>query len=352
MDFTEKKCPICSEKFKADDDIVVCPKCGAPYHRECYEREGKCIFFDLHRSNEAWKDEEDTSNEQKAEDKTKKCKFCGCMNNESAVVCEQCGRSFIEYPYQNMNNGGEDSPNQSFGGFPDFTGGMPIKIDLMSGVKPDEDFDGVNGEELAKYVKNNTIYYMGIFKRIKDIGKSRFNFSAFLFGGGWMLYRKQYVAGGIITAIMALISMAITYTTYFVSAGVLNTVAENLIQQYPRGYGVVEFFNAISQLPLDQGLIAILPYALSGLNFIIMLIVGFTANRSYYKFVIKHIKAIKAEQSAAILEGASEDSQVSEGNKRKINEKLMEKGGTNNALAVCLLVCDMLLSFLPQFFIH
>lgn len=39
MDYTGKKCPICSEKFKADDDIVVCPKCGAPYHRSCYEKE-------------------------------------------------------------------------------------------------------------------------------------------------------------------------------------------------------------------------------------------------------------------------------------------------------------------------
>ena len=42
--YTRKKCPICSEKFKADDDIVVCPKCGAPYHRSCYEKEGRCIF--------------------------------------------------------------------------------------------------------------------------------------------------------------------------------------------------------------------------------------------------------------------------------------------------------------------
>ena len=37
---------------------------------------------------------------------------------------------------------------------------------------------------------------------------------------------------------------------------------------------------------------------------VIMLIIGFTANRSYYKFVIKQIKSIKAEQSIAITEGA------------------------------------------------
>lgn len=350
MDYTGKKCPICSEKFKAADDIVVCPKCGAPYHRSCYEREGKCIFLDLHRSNEAWKDEEDTQNEHETNNKTKKCRFCGHMNDENAVACEQCGRGFIEY--QNMNSNGEDNPNQDFGGFPGFGAGMPIKIDLMAGVKPDEDFDGVSGEELSKYVKNNTIYYMGIFKRIKDKGKSRFNFSAFLFGGGWMLYRKQYVSGGIVTAIMAVLTILMTYATYFISAGVLNNLAQSLNQAYPRGYTVIDFFNAVCQLPFDQGLLAILPYALSFLNFIIMLIIGFTANRSYYKFVIKRIKAIKTEQSPAITEGVSDDSQVSASNKKALNEKLMEKGGTNNALAVCLLVCDMLLSFLPQLFIH
>lgn len=353
MDFIGKKCPICSKKFKAEDDVVVCPKCGAPYHRSCYEQEGKCIFLDLHRSNEAWKDEEnEAQDEQKTNAKTKKCKFCGHINDENAVICEQCGRNFIEYPYQNVNSYGEDNQNQDFDGFPGFPGVMPVKIDLMAGVKPDEDFDGVSGEEISKYVKNNTIYYMGIFKRIKDTGKSRFNFAAFLFGGGWILYRKQYVSGGILTAIMALLSIATTYATYFVSAGVLNTIAENLNQLYPRGYGFMDFFNAIGQLPLDQGLIAILPYALSFLNFIIMLIIGFTANKTYYKFVIKRIKALKAEQSPAIVEGASEDSQVSESNKKAFNEKLMAKGGTNNGLAVCLLVCDMLLSFLPKFFIH
>lgn len=352
MDFTGKKCPICSKEFTTEDDVVVCPKCGAPYHRDCYEQEGRCIFLDLHRSKEAWKDENnDAPPEQETDIKQKKCKFCGHMNDENAVTCEQCGRYFIEYPYQNMNNENGDNENPDFDGFPGF-GGMPIKIDLMAGVKPDEDFDGVSGEELSKYVKNNTIYYMGIFKRIKNTGKSRFNFAAFIFGGGWMLYRKQYVSGGIITAIMAVISIAITYTTYFVSAGVLNIVADNLNQLYPRGYNIIDFFNAIGQLPLEQGLIAILPYALSTMNFILMIIIGFTANRNYYKFAMKNIKKIKEQQTPEIVGQPSENEGATVSNKKTLNEKLMEKGGTNSGLAVCLLVCDMLLQFLPSFFIR
>lgn len=38
MEFTEYKCPVCDKQFKKGDDIVVCPECGAPHHRECYEK--------------------------------------------------------------------------------------------------------------------------------------------------------------------------------------------------------------------------------------------------------------------------------------------------------------------------
>lgn len=48
------KCPVCGKKFTADDDIVVCPVCGAPYHRACYQKVGACIFQDKHGTSEAW----------------------------------------------------------------------------------------------------------------------------------------------------------------------------------------------------------------------------------------------------------------------------------------------------------
>ena len=46
--YTGKKCFSCGEVFKDGDDIVVCPECGTPYHRECYLKEGKCINDALH----------------------------------------------------------------------------------------------------------------------------------------------------------------------------------------------------------------------------------------------------------------------------------------------------------------
>ena len=49
MDFLGKTCPVCSQNFHEGDDVVVCPKCGAPYHRDCYKQNGKCIFPELHK---------------------------------------------------------------------------------------------------------------------------------------------------------------------------------------------------------------------------------------------------------------------------------------------------------------
>ena len=33
-------CEGCGKPLTLQDDIVVCPDCGAPYHRVCYEKLG------------------------------------------------------------------------------------------------------------------------------------------------------------------------------------------------------------------------------------------------------------------------------------------------------------------------
>ena len=52
--YTGAKCKVCQEPFKDGDDIVVCPDCGTPYHRECYKKAGKCINDELHESGGSW----------------------------------------------------------------------------------------------------------------------------------------------------------------------------------------------------------------------------------------------------------------------------------------------------------
>ncbi len=48
--FDGKLSPVCREKFTSDSDIVVCPDCGTPHHRECYTKTNKCALYKGHGS--------------------------------------------------------------------------------------------------------------------------------------------------------------------------------------------------------------------------------------------------------------------------------------------------------------
>lgn len=52
MDFKNYFCPVCNNKFTDDDDVVVCPECGTPHHRDCYFSNGGCFNADKHNSDE------------------------------------------------------------------------------------------------------------------------------------------------------------------------------------------------------------------------------------------------------------------------------------------------------------
>ena len=47
--YKNEKCPVCNTEFKDGDDIVTCPVCGTPHHRECYNKIGHCINEDKHK---------------------------------------------------------------------------------------------------------------------------------------------------------------------------------------------------------------------------------------------------------------------------------------------------------------
>lgn len=54
-DYTGCKCPVCQQPFSDGDDVVVCPECGAPYHRACYQKNAGCLFADRHAPGFEWK---------------------------------------------------------------------------------------------------------------------------------------------------------------------------------------------------------------------------------------------------------------------------------------------------------
>ena len=75
-DYTGAECLSCGKKFESGDDIVVCPECGTPYHRECYLKEGKCINTELHENGQSWSK---GSSQEQSEDSIR-CIRCGAEN--------------------------------------------------------------------------------------------------------------------------------------------------------------------------------------------------------------------------------------------------------------------------------
>ena len=55
QNYINEKCPVCGKEFRQEDDIVVCPDCGTPHHRECYKQLGHCAHAEKHGSFE-WKE--------------------------------------------------------------------------------------------------------------------------------------------------------------------------------------------------------------------------------------------------------------------------------------------------------
>ena len=222
MDYKGRSCPVCSEEFREEDDIVVCPKCGAPYHRECYKKNNKCIFAELHKSGKSWQEAEEEKKAKESGVKLIRCPHCNSVNPDGTIVCKICGGFISDSMEQNSDSdtdGSGDGKTESVSGtvrdgvpgsgtddkkteMPFPPGGVPLSVflDPMGGVPKDEDFEGVTGAELSKYVKTNTSYYLPVFYRMKTQSKNKFSFCAFLFTGAWYLYRKMYVKGAIISS--------------------------------------------------------------------------------------------------------------------------------------------------------
>jgi len=321
MDFIGNKCPVCDKYFHADDDIVVCPECGTPHHRECYESLGHCVNLPRHAEGydfaEDHQDQADTA-------LTTACPSCGKANDADAFFCKFCGSPLSAqdqqpprvqgFPFSGAYGGQQKGADAS----------IPF-MDPMGGIPADTVFgDGVTAGETAKYVKQNTAYYVRVFQKICTTNRSKFNFGAALFSGGFLLYRKMYKIGSFITAIqLSLMIMSIYVQIAFSS---LFTQTSNALKISTEGF--LQYF---AKLSYSQMLILTLPDIANMMNLIIMIVVGLTFNRLYFKHCREQIVRIKSETP----------------DNENPDTVLQTKGGVNIPLAISLLVTYFIISYLP-----
>ena len=332
MDYIGKKCPVCQKYFHADDDIVVCPDCGTPHHRECYESLGHCFNKELHEQGYDYQEDHNKADEKEG---MKICPSCGHANDSSHFFCGQCGAPLSSGqasdrqtppPGAGMPFGQQQNTQGAGGAF-----NIPF-MDPLGGVDSNTDLgDGVTAGEAAKYVKQNTPYFIRVFNNIKTRNKSKFNFAAALFTGGYMMYRKMYKLG----ALFVFIQLSLSFITSYLSIAYQSLYTE-VVSEYSNiisSGDIPAFYEYITGLSLDKLLAIYLPSIIQMISIALMIVFGICFNRMYFKHCKKQITKIKA---------SAEDGENPE-------TILQTKGGVNTPLAISLMVTYMIILYLPTF---
>lgn len=340
MEFTEYKCPVCDEQFKSGDDVVVCPECGAPHHRDCYEKINHCFYEDKHSDDFSY---EELNTNKKEESETTDGEFITCPkckqeNEKTKFYCDNCGYPLSEQDRKNtagQNNQQNQQNQQNSAPFnqnmPPFGFGAPVinAFDPLAGLKSDDEIaENVKVGEMAKFVGKSTQYFLTVFNRIKSKNGTRFNFSAFIFSGFYFLYRKMYGLG----IILSLLIIALTVGETFI---MLMPEYQNVASAVNEMYTSSLFFSAetlYSQFTLQELGLYMLPSFLLMTRVGIMLLCGFNANRVYCKHCTKKINAVKSKSDGV-----------------DINKELESNGGVNIALAICFGVAYMIITYIPIF---
>ena len=229
---TQLSCVSCKAYLFEEDDVVYCPVCGAPHHRECYNKIGHCALEELHG----------TENEYNAEAEAIKrntVSYNSSPDGDKTLTCNICGRKYSsqlkECPHCHKTGFSGFNPYQGF----DFLGGVPADLKL----------DGeITAEQAKNFVAANTHRYIPKFAILNKKNKLSWNWMAFLFPCGWMLSRKMYKNGiiiGVLSIIASLLTYPMTLQLYklgFNSSTSYTQLAAQLMENLPDiGMGVLLF---------------------------------------------------------------------------------------------------------------
>ncbi len=224
MRFTNVQCQCCKEKFIETDDVVVCPYCGTPHHRACYNENGRCINEEKHSEGFVWefptelkpkfefpkrKAEmpEETQYKFKNGESAVTCPHCKTLNYGNDALCMKCkkplGEKSEKVPKQFLPKNKSDRPLSQ----------EEIEYEYFrryGGLKPYIVIDGMSAKDMSTYIgKNQSGRYIRKYANMERYDrKFSVSLAAFFFGPVWFFYRKLFKEGLIITLIILLLSFA------------------------------------------------------------------------------------------------------------------------------------------------
>ena len=199
MKYEGVQCPVCLKAFDSESDVVVCPECGTPHHRECYDKTGDCINAVKHGSTFVWVNPIVPVLEEKKVEAPQK------IENPTILTKENMPKNGVI---------GEMSPDQIGPTYREIRG--------------DEKIGDYTVDEYASVIQKNIPKFMPRFMMFtKTNRKVSWNWAAFFFGPFWLAYRKMYKL-----AALALL------LTFFIPLVFFNSVTEYYEESFSK-YGEV-----------------------------------------------------------------------------------------------------------------
>lgn len=282
-DYRGHQCIVCQNLFDKDDDIVVCPDCGTPYHRSCYMAKGACINTALHENGTSW------TELHRKEEKSRTCPNCKHRNSEDADRCEICG-AFLQADAPAQD---EQRPMFRYQK-PDGTTHEMDPFDPCCGFQRDEEFDGETLEDIANFVGTSTFHYIPLFKRFKDTGKHMsFSFAALLFPHLYFAYRKMWKYSILIILLMAFCSLPTMMSNLH-----LQLTSEEFVEMYlEMGMDVTtQFAGLITFAEENKLLLQRLEIVGTGIQFAARIFLAATAHWLYFRHIIKKLRLFRKNE--------------------------------------------------------
>ena len=211
MDWKGHKCVSCHKVFKEGDDIVVCPECGAPYHRACYAAEGRCVFSAKHGGEFEYIPPEAKPDVNAG---GPVCPVCRTQNPPDALFCERCGQPIRPgmAPYDVPEHAPHyASPDQN--GTDAFRNGQYAPENVMTQLHLAKEYDGIATQDWMTYIGNSAPYYLYQFQRMNESGrKTSFCWSALFLPEFYFFYRRMWGWGLLALAVSLFVSLPLVLT--------------------------------------------------------------------------------------------------------------------------------------------
>lgn len=310
-------CPVCGQHFAENDDIVTCPQCGCPHHRDCWKQEGHCHFAADHGTKRQWAQGTSETPKQQSALPQKNCPHCGGKNPEFAEFCAHCGKE-IDHEEWASTPGNATPPPPHAGQYtqytPPFSGGFhqpfqpPFQVPLhdpYGGVPRTEEIDGVPVDQIAELVGSNSAYYLPRFHKMTHGGsKVSWNWAAFLIPSNWLLYRKNLMWGIIIVIVETALQL-------------FSQVAGNGMFLIDEATNTM-YIKPIAQLLADPQakLLMMILLIASVASLVLSILIGMFGNYLYLQSILK--KAKRQQQNPQL----------------KYDRSFLKTGGTSFALAI------------------